>query len=320
MKNIIIDTDAGNEIDDQFALAYLLLSLKFDSDTLSVKNLGDSHQLSAITLAPYKHSYIYKNERDRATLMRHSRNEVEAVCDLCGFDSKNFIFDGSLGYIDKGSADMQNAAADKIIEIAKKGKEKTIIIAIGAITNIALAITKDPSIAQMLDVIWLGTNQTTYYSVKEFNFKQDKKALKIVAESMADLTIVPAWSVASHLYVSNEIGELYLKGKGELGNYLHELLLKFDKGTILSGKKIWDIGAVAALLFREAARLFDKTLLNKYAAMKIKNVKGFTVSDGGELIDDAHEKDVKMVVGFKAQEVLRDFFEKLDKHSKEKCG
>lgn len=48
-----------------------------------------------------------------------------------------------------------NDAVNKIIEIALKN-EKTYIMAIGAITNVALAIKKEPKIIDKTHVVWLG--------------------------------------------------------------------------------------------------------------------------------------------------------------------
>ena len=48
-----------------------------------------------------------------------------------------------------------NDAVNKIIEVALKN-EKTYIMAIGAITNIAMAIRKEPKIINKIEVIWLG--------------------------------------------------------------------------------------------------------------------------------------------------------------------
>ena len=56
---------------------------------------------------------------------------------------KNKVYKGALNYIN--DSDENNDAVEKIIEIVKNNK-KTTIIAIGAITNVALAIKKDSSI------------------------------------------------------------------------------------------------------------------------------------------------------------------------------
>ena len=66
------------------------------------------------------------------------------------------MFKGSTDYICNGY-NQNNDAVNKIIEVAGKN-EKTYILAIGAITNVALAIKKSPEIINKIEVIWLGGN------------------------------------------------------------------------------------------------------------------------------------------------------------------
>ena len=72
-----------------------------------------------------------------------------------------------------------NEAVNKIIEIALKN-DKTYILEIGEITNVALAIKKEPKIINKIEVIWLGKNQLGYKDNLEYNFGQDVDAVKVV--------------------------------------------------------------------------------------------------------------------------------------------
>ena len=89
MKNIILDTDLYNEIDDQIALAYVLKS----KDTLN---------LEAVTIAPFT-----KGE-----------------------------------YNTKTSIDKSYEVAKKIFKMCNEQNDKTYILSMGRITNIALAIKR----------------------------------------------------------------------------------------------------------------------------------------------------------------------------------
>ena len=51
-------------------------------------------------------------------------------------------------------------------------------MAIGAITNIAIAIKKEPRIIDKIEVIWLGGNELGYKDNLEYNFRQDIEAIK----------------------------------------------------------------------------------------------------------------------------------------------
>ena len=119
------------------------------------------------------------------------------------------MFKGSTDYIKNGYKE-ENDAVNKIIEIALKN-DKTHILAIGAITNIALAIEKEPKIIDKIEVIWLGGHSLLQDNNDEFNFKQDIEADRILFNSKVNLTIIPCRNVASNLRTSIYELEHYLK-------------------------------------------------------------------------------------------------------------
>ena len=182
--NVILDTDTYNECDDQFALAYMIKS-------------QDIFNIEAITVAPYSHK-----ERNETVISgrEKSYNEILKICNWLNFDTTNKVFKGAEDYICNGY-DETNDAVNKIIEVALKNN-KTYILAIGAITNVALAIKKEPKIIDKIEVIWLGGHSLLQNNNLEFNFKQDVSAVRIVFESKVKLTIIPCKNVASNLRTS----------------------------------------------------------------------------------------------------------------------
>lgn len=227
--NVILDTDTYNEADDQFALSYLLKS-------------QDRFNVEAITIAPYQHD----NDLSIEEGLEKSYQEVLKICNWLNFNTQNKIFKGSTDYISNGYNE-DNDAVNKLIEIALKN-EKTYIIAIGAITNVALAIIKEPKIIDRLQVIWLGGHSTLCVDNKDFNFRQDVQAVRTVFESKVNLTILPCKGVVSNLKTSIYEVEHYLKGKNELCNYLCERFYNDGKHGIQTRRVIWDISAVAYLI------------------------------------------------------------------------
>ena len=200
--NVILDTDTYNECDDQFALAYMIKS-------------QDIFNIEAITIAPFSHKIKNVNSKDSQDL---SYNEVLKICKWLNFNTLNKVFKGSTDYLQNGY-NKNNQAIDKIIEIALKN-EKTYIMAIGAITNIALAIKKEPKIINKIEVIWLGGHSLLQNNNLEYNFKQDIKAVRTIFSSKVKLTIIPCKNVASNLRTSIYELNHYLKNKNELCNYL----------------------------------------------------------------------------------------------------
>lgn len=231
--NVILDTDTYNECDDQFALAYLL------------KN-QDKFNIEAITVAPYFHSN--KKEKIEDTTEK-SYNEILKICNWLNFKTKNKVFKGSTNYVCNGYNE-NNEAVDKIIEIATKNKN-TYILAIGAITNVAVAIKKAPKIIKNIEIIWLGENSfLTKDNNVEFNFRQDVQAVKEVFESKVKLTVIPCKNVASNLTTSIYELEYFLKGKSELCDYLCQRFYNDTYHGIEERRVIWDISVIAYMINR----------------------------------------------------------------------
>lgn len=228
--NVILDTDTYNECDDQFALAYLL------------KN-QDKFNIEAITIAPYFH--ISRKEKIEETTEK-SYNEILKICNWLNFETKNKVFKGSTDYICNGYNE-DNDAVNKIIETANKN-EKTYILSIGAITNIALAIKKSPEIINKIEVIWLGGNSFLNKNNTEFNFRQDVQAVRGVFESKAKLTVIPCRNVASNLRTSIYELEHFLKGKSELCDYLCQRFYNDTYHGIQERRVIWDISVIAYMI------------------------------------------------------------------------
>ncbi len=219
--NVILDTDTYNECDDQFALAYMIKS-------------QDIFNIEAITVAPYSH----KERNETVTRGREkSYNEILKICNWLNFDTTNKVF--------KGAED--NDAINKIIEIALRNN-KTYIMAIGAITNIALAIKQEPKIIDKIEVIWLGGHSLLQDNNLEFNFKQDVNAVRIVFDSKVKLTIIPCKNVASNLRTSIYELNFYLKDKNELCNYLIDRFYNDGYHGIQERRVIWDISVIAYMI------------------------------------------------------------------------
>ena len=276
--NVILDTDTYNECDDQFALSYMLLS-------------QDRFNIEAITVAPYHHDNDISVEEGQ----EKSYQEILKICNWLNFNTKNKVFKGSNGYIENGYSE-PNEAVEKIIEIAKKN-DKTYIMAIGAITNVALAIKKAPDIISKIEIIWLGGHSPICDNNKEFNFRQDVKAIKEIFESKVDLTIVPCKGVASNLKISIYELEHYLKGKSELCNYLCSRFYDDEIHGIQTRRVIWDISVIAYLINKE---WFEEKEMD---CPEINKDLSYTFNK--------NDRKVKFVTYLNSDKIYKDLFNKL---------
>ena len=236
MDKIILDTDTYNEADDIFALAYLLKN----------KDLFD---IKAIAIAPFKHSGYSKTVFDS---IDDSYNEAIKIFNYLNFD-KSLIYKGSRDYLVNGYNE-ENEAVKKIIDLALENDHLT-IVAIGCLTNIALAIKTNPSIIDKIEVLWQGTN-FLFGDNQDFNFRQDVEAVKVVFYSKVKLTVIPCSPIASNLMTSIYELEAEMGGKNELCDYLCE---KFYNRFWGPHKRwpIWDIGAIAYLINKDWFKTMD---------------------------------------------------------------
>ncbi len=277
--NVILDTDTYNECDDQFALSYLL------------KN-QDLFNIEAITVAPYSHKEYNESVEEG---QEKSYNEILKICRWLNFETTNKVFKGSNDYIVNGYNE-ENDAVRKIIEIALKN-DKTYIMAIGALTNIALAIKKEPKILNKIEVIWLGGHSLLQDNNMEFNFKQDIEAVKTVFNSKVKLTIIPCKNVASNLRTSIYELEHFLKGKSELCDYLCQRF--YDDGIhgIQERRVIWDISVIAFMINKNWFKMEEIScpIINDDTSYK--------------LTKDNHK--ITMISYIDVNKVFKDIFEKL---------
>lgn len=231
--NVILDTDTYNECDDQFALSCMLKS-------------QDVFNIEAITVAPYSHKTRNVSIKEGQEL---SYNEILKICNWLNFDTTNKVFKGSMDYIQNGYND-DNESVNKIIEVALKN-DKTYIMAIGAITNVALAIKKEPKIIDKIEVIWLGGNELGYEDNLEYNFRQDVAAVRIVFESKVKLTILPCKNVVSNLKIDINTLKEKLNNKSELCNYLIDRFYNDGYHGIQESRVIWDISVIAYMINKD---------------------------------------------------------------------
>lgn len=228
---VILDTDTYNEADDQFALAYLLKS-------------NDVFDIQAITIAPFKHARWKKSISESIDA---SYQEACKIYDYLGIKDKSNIYKGSRDYI-KNGYDETTEAVEKIIEICKNNS-KIYILAIGCLTNIALAIKKSPDIIKNIEIVWLGSN-FLFGRNQDFNFRQDVEAVKIVLESKAKLTIMPCSPITSNLMTSIYELEHELKGKNALCDYLcYKFYHRLEE--IKTRWPIWDISVIAYMINKD---------------------------------------------------------------------
>lgn len=233
--DVVLDTDTYNEIDDQFALSYLL-------------SYGEKLHTKAIYAAPFFNSH----STSPADGMERSYQEILHLLDLLGRnDMISSVYRGSADYLSDETTPVFSPAADHLCKLALEytSENPLYVVAIGAITNVASAILMNPQIIDRIVIVWLGGHALHWPDSKEFNMKQDVAAARIVFGCGAPLVMLPCQGVVSSFTISEAELVYWLKGKNPLCDYLVQHTI--DEVTYAKGKPwtrvIWDVTAVAWL-------------------------------------------------------------------------
>jgi len=285
--HLVLDTDILNEMDDQFALAYLLAELK----------CNPSLCLDAITIAPFDSSHYLRT--DTANAMQLAKQAVQHICALCAFDCPIFV--GSAAYMHQTNQ-CENEAADAMVRLAKQ-HDSLVILGIGCATNIGMAVAKCPEIASKLEVVWLGGNGIGMASNKEFNLQQDLLACNTMLRLIKDVTIVPARPVSSHLFLSAEVSQAHLLPLGKLGAYLHHLIVSYKKNRFGAGRRLWDVGVIYEFCHREQ-NLTQPSMLSFRSPIDYVIKRGVQVDSNCHYLFDCHAHYTRFVTYLDTEQVL----------------
>ena len=236
--DVILDTDAYNEVDDQYAIAYLFLSPE------RINVLG-------LCAAPFYNSLSSSPEDG----MIKSYDEILHLLTLMGkSDFHKNVYQGARQYLpDENTPVITDAAKYIVAEAEKHSPEKPLyVLAIGAITNVASAILLNrEAMVNNTVIVWLGGHAKDYPHTREFNMYQDIAAARVVFGCGAPLVQLPCRGVVSALTTTGPELNAWIKGANPLSDYLVEHTThaaeSYAKGKAWS-RCIWDVSAIAWLL------------------------------------------------------------------------
>ena len=160
---VLMDSDANNELDDQHAIAYMLFN-------------GDVFEVEGITV---------NRTRAGGSIDEHHA-EAERVVRLANLSGRVRVEKGASGSFEEIAPTLGQpgydgeAAVQFIIDRARAAAARPLVLLpVGKLTNVALALKKDPSIARNLRVVWLGSN---YPERGEYNKENDPASLTYVLD------------------------------------------------------------------------------------------------------------------------------------------
>jgi purine nucleosidase len=160
---VLMDSDANNELDDQHAIAYMLFNGEvFDVEGITVNRTRagggiDEHHAEAARIVGLANlSGQVRVEKGASG----SFADIAPVLGQRGYDGE--------------------AAVQFIIDRARAADPRPLVLLpVGKLTNVALALKKDPSIARNLRIVWLGSN---YPERGEYNKENDPGSLTYILD------------------------------------------------------------------------------------------------------------------------------------------
>jgi len=198
---VVLSTDVGNEIDDQWAITYLLLQPRFE-----VLGVMSAHAPSIS--APAGETSL--------------RILVDVVENRLGMSTHPPLIEG-------GSLPLQNATTPRpspavrfLIETSRRftRNNRLTVLMIGAATDVASAILTDPTIVDRVRVIQMGFPDEK--GGEEFNIHNDVHAVQAILDSKVPLVIGPGNVCRASLSLSLDQARAMLATRGAIGAWLWE--------------------------------------------------------------------------------------------------
>jgi purine nucleosidase len=234
-RRVIIDTDAKNEADDQYAIVHALLS-----PTLDVRGLVPAH---------------FGTQRSTQSMLE-SRAEIDLLLELMDVEGRVTVANGAETAIADAVTPAPSAGAELIIAESKLATEDDplFVAFLGPLTDMASAILMDPDIVDRdVIVVWIGGmgyGVDWSYPAVEFNLRNDIPAANVVFDPGITLWQVPA-TVYSMVSVGYAELEEKIGGTSKLADYLISQLVEWNAthhGEPTESRSLGDSPAISLIL------------------------------------------------------------------------
>ena len=297
---LFIDTDIGDDIDDALAIAYVL---------------AKGYDVVGVTT-------VYREARNRVGAVRALLNSVgkSDVPVYAGYSapvSKSAKVFGKLNYFveDEKVDDAPDVAVKFLADCADKYGENLVVLAIGAQTNLAYAVTKYPDkMNKVGKVVIMGGCFTLHQN--EWNIAQDPTAARVVAESDLPLVYVP-WNVTKDLSLGKQNYDTLLNFcDNGLGGTLSGLVRMWnDNSECKYVPVLHDVAAAMCVTDCDFCTFADAT----FCVVDSGPACGLTLNCNTMnlfAVDDFAKKQISLVVSADGEKVAEEFMETVYKGRK----
>ena len=229
---MIINTDAKNECDDQFAIVHAVLTPTFELHGIIPAHFGD---------------------RKSKTSLQDSHDETMLLLRLMGLEDQIRVEDGAPHAMPDEKTPVDSRGARLIIDEAMKDDDRPLHIAFcGPLTDMASALLIEPKITERdIRVIWIGGGNYPG-GCREYNLSNDIHAANVVFKSKIEL-----WQIPRNVYRLMPVGYAELIEKvqphGEIGKYLVKQLFEDNlrRKVPYEYRALGDSPAVGVIIYPE---------------------------------------------------------------------
>jgi purine nucleosidase len=201
---VVLTTDCGVEVDDQWALAHLLLSQEVDLRaviTTHASSIGFSSATSAKKAA-----------------------EVIARVRPAGLLAPRVVA-GSDSPLRDVTSPRENPGVDMLLDLSRSfsASRRLVILTIGAGTDVASAILKDPSVVNRVSVVAMGFDDWPGGG-DGFNVKNDPLAWQIILNSDVPVVLGSGAVTKRGLRLTRAEAGALMRSHGFVGEYMYSIL------------------------------------------------------------------------------------------------
>ncbi len=233
-NRVILNTDAKNEADDQYAIVHTILTPLFELHGIIPAHFG------------------YRRE---PCSLQASHDEVLKLLDLMELQGRVPVFPGATHALPDENTPVPSEGSALIIREALKEDPRPLYFAfLGPLTDMASALLEEPSIAERnVKVVWIG-GEDWPVGGWEYNLSNDVTAANVVFRSKAEV-----WQIPSTIYrrMAVSYAELVEKvyDKGPLGKYLVEQLVewndRYHRHGPIEHRSLGDSPAVGVMMYED---------------------------------------------------------------------
>ena len=248
-RRVIVNTDAKNEADDQYAIVHALLSPSLDIRGVIAAHFG---------LRPGRSQQG----------MLDSRAEIDLLLKYLGMQDTVRVENGAPYAMPTFQIPVASPGAELIIEEAMRDDASgpLHVAFFGPLTDMASALLLEPRIADRdVIVVWIGggdyEGRNPLPSKPEFNLSNDIMAANVVFRST-----LPVWQVPRSAYKVTGVSYAELEEKvapcGPLGRYLVDQLVEWNErtgtGVLPEFHRLGDSPAVGVLINPDAGQYHER--------------------------------------------------------------